>query len=458
MRGIRIGARFCGPRLNRGIPAVGLALLLAGCTLTRPNCGEECVSRKVDERMGYSLGPPAPCGGLVLPPEFGQQPLTEELAVLIALWNNPAFREQLVELQLTHADLVQAGLLPNPEFYYNSPAHLKEFRYLFDFPLEALWLRPVRVKIAKFENARACERLTQLALDLIRDTRQAFADVLLGQARREVAARAVDHRERVAKFAEDRFAAGDASRQEVATARIEADLARQQAIRTGYERPLAEERLRNLLGLAGCRPPLTLDPTPAPRVAGLDACALAEEAVRTRPDVLAAEEAAAAAEERVCFAKVGWVRFLGIADATSGVTDHVFSPGFRVTVPLFNWNQGLIARAEADLERAIRLRASVQNQVRLDVHQSLLRYQQAVVELNYLLEKVRPDVQAAIRRAETAYKEGDVNYLIVLETIRQLIDTYDREAMLEADLRRAWADLERGVGRHLAPAPSGTAP
>ena len=111
------------------------------------------------------------------------------------------------------------------------------------------------------------------------------------------------------------------------------------------------------------------------------------------------------------------------------------------------------------MERAQRQRLSVQNQVRLDVRQALLRYQQALAELNYLLAKVRPEVQSAVRRAENAYKEGDVNYLIVLETIRQLIDTYDREAALDADLRRSWADLERGVGRHLAPVvPSGATP
>ncbi len=458
MRGTGRYPRFWEPRRNWAVSVVGL-LLLAGCTITRPYCGEGCVSDQLEARTGQTLGPPAPGGGLVLPPEFGKQPLTEEQAVLVALWNNPAFREQLVDLQLTHADLVQAGLLPNPEFVYYWPAHLKPLKYLIDFPIESLWLRPFRLKIATADNARACERLVQLALDLIRDTRQAYADVLLGQARLDVAVRAVDHRERVAKFAEDRFAAGDASRQEAATARIEAYTARQLAARIQFDRPIAEERLRNLLGLAGCRPPLTLDPTPVPRRSDLDVCALEEEAVRTRPDVLAAEEGIVAAEERLRFAKVGWFRLLGLLDATSGrQTGHEPSQALRATVPLFNRGEGVIARAEADLERAKRMRASVQNQVRLDVRQAFLRYRQALAELTYLLEKVRPEVQAAVRRAETAYKDGDVSYLIVLETIRQLIDTYDREAILDADLRRAWAELERSVGRHLGPASPGATP
>ena len=40
-----------------------------------------------------------------------------------------------------------------------------------------------------------------------------------------------------------------------------------------------------------------------------------------------------------------------------------------------------------------------------------------------------------LHRAEAAYKLGSVTYLLVLESNRQLIDTYAREALLNADLR-----------------------
>ena len=66
-----------------------------------------------------------------------------------------------------------------------------------------------------------------------------------------------------------------------------------------------------------------------------------------------------------------------------------------------------------------------------------------------LRQRVRNDVEAAISRTETAYKEGETPYVVVLQTTQQLIDSRVREAQLESDLRRAWADLERRVGRHL---------
>ena len=145
-----------------------------------------------------------------------------------------------------------------------------------------------------------------------------------------------------------------------------------------------------------------------------------------------------------------WFRVLGILDATSGRdTGHEFGPAVRTTLPIFNWNQGNIARAEAELEKAERQRQTVRNQILLDVQQSHLRYAQSRAELDVLRQRVRNDVEAAISRTETAYKEGETPYVVVLQTTQQLIDSRVREAQLESDLRRAWADLERSVGRHL---------
>ena len=117
----------------------------------------------------------------------------------------------------------------------------------------SLWLRPIRLKAAAAENDRACQRLTQLALDLIRDTRQAAADVVLCRKRNRIALESVKLRARVAELAEKRLAAGDASVAEIAAARIDALIARQEAARIAFEVPLAEERLKNLMGLARFR-------------------------------------------------------------------------------------------------------------------------------------------------------------------------------------------------------------
>ena len=106
----------------------------------------------------------------------------------------------------------------------------------------------------------------------------------------------------------------------------------------------------------------------------------------------------------------------------------------------------------AELEKAVRNQQTIAYQIILDVQRSYLQYRQACAELEVLRAKVRPEVEAAIRRAQGAYQEGNVPIFIVLETTRQLLDNYLREAILVADLRRFWAELERSVGRRLATA------
>lgn len=425
-------------------------LTLAGCHLVPRAPDHSTVAFNLSQRVGHTVPTHDGSADVTFPPGAClDDGVTEDEAVAIALWNNAAFQELLVDLGVARGDLIQAGLLPNPEAVYFWQMSEKPYKYLFDFPIEALWLRPIRVRSALREAERVTERLTQSGLDLMRDVRQAYADVVLAKERVRIAGESVKLRGRIAEFAEKRLKAGDISPQESATARIDRLQAEQDATRVGFDVPVLEERLRNLMGIGWIRCPLLLDPSPPPACQCLDADALTQEATNNRPDALAAAEAVNAAEARVRFAKVGWVRFLGIADATSGKESHVLGPALRFTVPLFNRNQGGIARAEAELERATRNRKTVEYQIILDVQRAYLQYRQGCAELEVLLKKVRPEVEAAIRRAQAAYQEGNVPIFIVLETTRQLLDNYLREAQLHGDLRRFWAELERSVGRRL---------
>lgn len=445
-------------RTKWALIALAVTLALAGCQTAPPTPDRTTVSGHLTQRVGHALPARTPPGQLVLPPGASlDDGLTEDEAVALALWNNAAFQELLTDLGIARGDLIQAGLLPNPEFVYFIPMSEKPYKYLFDFPIEAIWLRPIRVKSAAREADRTAERLAQAGLDLMRDTRQAYADVVLARDRVRIAGEAVKLRGRIAELAAKRFKAGDISEQEAATARIDALQAEQDAARIAYDVPVLEERLRNLMGTGPQRHPLRLDPLPPPGSGEFDADALTRNAITSRPDALAAAQAVEAAQARLKFAKLGWVRLLGIADATSGKESHVLGPALRFTVPVFNRNQGGIARAEAELERAVRNQQTVAYQIILDVQRAYLQYRQACAELDVLRTKVRPEVEAAIRRAEAAYREGNVTIFIVLETTRQLLDNYLREAQLHGDLRRFWAELERSVGKRLTP-PESAAP
>ncbi|MBN9524306.1 TolC family protein [bacterium] len=448
MRGRRDGT----PLLQiAGAAALLVVGLVTGCH--GPDAGDRArVSQDVVGRTGYAVGA-GPRADRVLVPDGldAGRPLTEDEAVVVALWNNAAFHEALVELDLTRADLIQAGLLPNPEVFYSWPVPDRVFRYLFDFPVESLLLRPFRLKVATAENDRACAKVTQLGLDLIRDTRQAHSDLRLAEDQVLVAARAVELRGGIVKLVETRLAAGDASQLEVSTARIDALQAEQDLARARGEVAAVAEKLRNLTGLSDMNIPLSAADLRADTRTGRGVDDLVAEAVATRPDVVATAHAARAAAERVRVARIGWLRVLAVADATSGNPGNTLGPGVRATLPIFNQGQGMKARAGAERDQLEARRLTVHNQVVQDVRAAFARYEQARSELDIVRTKTRPEVEATIRRAEVAYKEGNATFLIVLEANRQLVTALAREAQLSADLRRAWAELERAVGRRLAP-------
>lgn len=441
--------RFLQPSLSCLLLAI--ALLASGCAGHACYCGPDSVYSNVFGRSQY--GATGDDDRLFMPNGADlEDGITEEEAVLIALWNNALFQETLVDLDLAASDLVQAGLLPNPEVVYFFPVSDKPFKYAIEFPLEALWLRPIRVAAAQRESHRACQRLTQVGLDLIRDTRQAYADVLVAQGQVKVAEQALQLRKRIAKVAKARVDAGDASPQESSVAEIDFDLAAQAQVRLEYDVGIAEARLRNLLGIPEDRRSLKLVDVTPPVAGPFDPDLLAEVAVGSRPDIVAAQLAVAAADARVRLADVSWFRFLGILDATSGRrTGHEFSPAFRATLPIFNWNQGGVLRAEAELERALRQQHTLQDRIMLEVQQAHLRHEQARAELQVLNDRVMPEVETGIRRAESAFQEGDAPYLVVLQASRQLLDSLARREQLHGEIRRAWAELERSVGTHIPP-------
>ncbi len=101
--------------------------------------------------------------------------LSEDELVSLALWNNAAFRATLADLGLFRADLVQAGMLPNPTFSMLVPWGAKPLELTLRYPLEIFWLRPQRVELAQLDVEQTSQRLVQTGLDLIRDVRIAYA-------------------------------------------------------------------------------------------------------------------------------------------------------------------------------------------------------------------------------------------------------------------------------------------
>lgn len=431
-----------------GAAALLFLFLAAGC-VTAPS-GRRQVEEGIVRRTGATLAPETEGGKGSLPPVVAlPDGLTRDEAVVIALWNNAAYQEALAKLGLARADLIQAGQLPNPTLSMLFPVGPKQLEFAVKYPAEAIWLRPARLAIAELDAAAVAEDLVQNGLDLARDTKAAYADLELANARVVLAKEALALSDQVLKIAEARVRAGEASEVEAVTARADVLQARQAAASAPFDAKIAHERLVHLLGYRV--PESAVGKTAGanvPRLAA-DAAALVDDALASRPDLRAAEVAIEAAGKRAGIERVKIADFIAVLDTNGDGSNFEAGPGFEWAVPLLNQNQAGNARAKAQLEAASRRYMTVKNRIVLEVRESLAQAQQAQQNLRGWRDEIAPPLREAVALAEKAYRAGDVSFLQVLETTRNLTVARLREAEAGAAFERAVANLERSVGHRL---------
>jgi len=436
------------------------------------------VSKEVEARTGHKINTAAKAASWALPEGVSlDDGLTEDDAVAVALWNNPALQAEMTALGLARADLIEAGQLRNPSLTLIFPFSTRILESVANWPFEALWQRPRRVAAAKLELERVGESLVSRALDLVRDTRLAYIDYALSQRRASVAAEATRERGEIATIVNARFRAGDISELETSAARLDARLAEEQATRFTHDVVIARDRLRALLGVANSEPGfefILAPPTePAGEPAGVDQSVglraraatqavsvasdpsetlngLIEQALDARPELKAAQLAIEAAGQRAKWERSRILAVTAIAkEYGRGADGFEQGPGAQIELPIFNRNKGGISRAEAEIDRAAKQLIAARQRVVAEVREAYAQLTQARESGDLWRARLLPPLEDDIRSAERAYKAGDASYLFVLETTRRLTDARLREIELRAAAARALIALERSVGRRL---------
>ena len=382
--------------------------------------------------------------------EGESQVLSEDAAVALALWNNAAFQDLLVDLDLARADIITAGQVANPELWSVFPVGPKQLEFALNVPLEALWLRPRRLAAAELQSRQVGERLVQDGLNVVRDVRVACIDLRLAEDRLRLAAEGAALRNRIAQLADVRLRAGDASELEVTAVRVDSLLASEEERRIAHDVALARQRVAFHIGLPAAD--VTVEVTVEQDfTATINASQLIGEATRTRPDLWARGLAVDAAAERVRLAQHDYLKVVGILPDANGAGKKGFEagPGMLVTVPIFHQNQGPIARAEAEWVRAHRQYDLLRDTIVMEVRQAQTRFVQAEADRAAWENEILPVTAQAVEQAERAYQTGGVPLLLVLETSRQALAARLRHAEAVAAVERAAAELERAVGRQL---------
>jgi cobalt-zinc-cadmium efflux system outer membrane protein len=376
--------------------------------------------------------------------------VSEDEAISVALANNATFRATLTQLGMVEGDVVQAGLLTNPNLQTFIPVGVKQWEWTLFVPLEAFVLRPHRLAVARRDYQRIANTLVQSGLDVVRNARVAHTDLALAIAQAKLANDTYQLRQTISNITERRVQRGDISELDAMTARVDA-LSAQAAVGVAEQNvAIARARLANVMGLPASAEPITTDSLIAAPSIKPNSEELVAQAMASRPDLQAAEWAIDSATQRSRLARLLFWRFDGIIDANgNGEQGYEMGPGIRFDIPIFNRNQGGIIRAESEIMQARYNRDAIRDQILLDVRTAESQLRQAIDNLRIVRGQILPSLREATAVAEKAFDAGGTPYLMVLQTTTDFVNAQAQELIQTAASRRAFAELERSVGRKL---------
>jgi cobalt-zinc-cadmium efflux system outer membrane protein len=402
----------------------------------------------------------------------GGRTLTVQQAVDEAVARNLSLLAERSNVPIAEAALVAARLRPNPVlsggansldwlgtgFDEVNGAGPPEYAVRVDVPFERGGKRDRRVELAD-QTKRVAEAQLEEAIRRVRlDVATASIDVLEAKAKLQLAKDNLQALERLVQLNERRLAGGAIPPLEVSRSRV-AMLQYRANVRTA-ELALTQARLK-LLPLLGRKPgdvPVDVDDRLGltPVNTGPDLPALQVSARATRPDILAAqrEQARTQADLRLQVAQ-GKVDYTLGAEyrRQQGVNGKGNLLGLFVSVPLpvFNRNQGEIARATAEGEKANRSLTALETTLAGEVASAYEEFESA----RHLLIEIERDLLTPTAEARTGttytYQAGAASLLDVLDAQRAYNDTMETYYSAQAAYRRAQAKLALVAGRDMVP-------
>jgi cobalt-zinc-cadmium efflux system outer membrane protein len=386
-----------------------------------------------------------------------------EDAIRLALQHNHALQAMRSTIQQSLAEEITANLRPNPtlgldaQFLPIFQPNKLDADYLdqsaqFDAGIGYLFergkKRQHRLRAAKDQTAVVRSLVSDSERQLVFNVSLQFVDVLLAESTLEFAQQDLDSFQKTVDISKERFRVGDIS---------EGDFLKIKLQLLQFQSDVSAAKLAKLQSLAALRQLLGFETVPddydvqgtldyQPVHAELNG--LKNVAAMNRPDLRAAQQAVTAAESQLALQKAnGKMDITGTFDYshTAGASSGSFF--YNMPLPIFNRNQGEIARAQFAITQAREQASETTQQVSTDVVQAFANlqtndqiiqlYQGGYVEqakqsrdiseyayrkgaaslLDYL------DAERTYRANQLAYRQALASYMLALEQMRQAVGT-----------------------------------
>lgn len=436
------------------LPVTGLAALLAGCASTGR----------------YSATPPprslgAEYAAVEATNEAAQEVLVPDVVKLTDAWAlalraNPELAAFSRNVRAAEAQVLQAGVLPNPELEveleeydragegFDSAELAVGIGQLFELGGKRRW----RMRMAEAEGELAGWDYESKRLDVFAETAQRFTAVIAAQERVELAASAVELAEKTSRAVTERVKAGKEPPLQASKSEAELEMARMDAQEAGSALVVARKGLAAMWGaeqaaftsvegslnavleavpsLESLRPFLARNPD----------LARWETELRLREAALAGEKAARIPDLE---GSVSYLQFE--EDGTDALAFGVGMP-----LPLFDRNKGNIAAAGHELAKADVERTAMEVALATELAETHATLVSAHQRVETLQKKVVPAMDQAFAAAHEGYRQGKFGFLNMLDAQRGLFEA--KGTLLDAlsAYHSALTSLQRITGTGIA--------
>src|SRR5262245_335588 len=361
-------------------------------------------------------------------------PSTVTLDDVLRLFNDrsPRTLADRATVDITAADRISARTYPNPDVSYGavhlvsglSTGAVTQQQVVFDQPLLVFKQRQARLGAADLNVTAEQAHVDESLGARRRQVRQAFATLLSRQQQLGAVQNNVADLQRVEGVVRGRAEAGERSDYDVARIEIETERVHVEMMNAEADVDDAAGQLATLLGFPGWSPRAVgpLDPDPA---VPTDVDTLWATAQQRRPSLVAIRRQQAAARGGLFLAqreRLPVPAFSAGTQRTHEVTGTSMFFGFSMPLPLFDRNQGAIARATAQVRaQDLALEAELA-EARADIERAttvLAKRRQALTELEAHVVQRVPTLR---RMSEDAYREGGADILELLDALRSVKD------------------------------------
>jgi outer membrane protein TolC len=253
------------------------------------------------------------------------------------------------------------------------------------------------------------------------------------------------------RIATARYEVGEGSQQDPLAAEVERARLLHDERRLQARRYVAAARINALLHRREAAPlplpPRRLAPPPEPAV---DREGLAEQALRERPELRAAQARVRGGESAVTLARREFLPDFALSGGWDGFwQDRPLRPsvGIEVEVPLqVGRRRAALAEARARLAGATSERTALEDRVRLEVESAAERLAEAHHLLHIVEERLLPAERDRVAAARAGFETGRNDFDALITAQRGLRDAELDYQQALADVSRRHAQLRRAIG------------